>query len=139
MNTKLFALVLGGMVVALAGCVSTIDGKKQAGVPWVNDTVERRYERNFDQVWTATRDVLKANGVLTVENVVGKTFEAKVDQRTVWALVESLSPNLTRLLIEVRTKGGGADRDLGAFLGEQVAVRLATGNLSPSASSTPGK
>ncbi len=122
------------MTVALAGCVSTIDGKQQAGVPWVNDKVEGRYERPFDQVWTATRDVLKQNGVLTVENVIGHTYEAKVDQRTVWVLVESLSPNLTRLLIEVRTKGGGADRDLGAFLKEQVAVRLASGNLAPTIS-----
>jgi hypothetical protein len=131
MNTKLLALAVCGMTVAFSGCVSTIDGKKQAGVPFVNDTVEGRYERTFDQVWQATRDALKQNGVLTVENVVGHTFEAKVDQRTVWAMVESLGPNLTRLIIEVRTKGGGADRDLGSFLREQVAVRLASGNLAP--------
>ncbi len=133
MNTKLLAWAVCGLTVALSGCVSTIDGKQQAGVPWVNDKVEGRYERPFDQVWTATRDVLKQNGVLTVENVIGHTYEAKVDQRTVWVLVESVSPNLTRLLIEVRTKGGGADRDLGAFLKEQVAVRLASGNFSPTA------
>ena len=136
MNTKLLALVVCGMTVAFAGCVSTVDGKKQAGVPFVNDTVEGRYERTFDQVWTATRDALKQNGVLTVENVVGHTFEAKVDQRTVWVLVEELNKNLTRLVIQVRTKGGGADRDLGSFLREQVAVRLASGNLAPSSTSS---
>jgi hypothetical protein len=136
MNTKLLALIVGGMTVAFAGCVSTVDGKKQAGVPFVSDTVEGRYERTFDQVWTATRDALKQNGVLTVENVVGHTFEAKVDQRTVWVLVESLNKNLTRLVIQVRTKGGGADRDLGSFLREQVAVRLASGNLAPSSTSS---
>ena len=139
MNTKFFALALCGVAVAFAGCVSTIDGKKQAGVPFVNDQVEGRYERSFDQVWTATRDALKQNGVLTVENVVGHTFEAKVDQRTVWAKVESLGPSLTQLVIEVRTKGGGADRDLGSFLREQVAVRLASGNLSPAAVPSPSK
>jgi hypothetical protein len=133
MNTKFFALTVCGMMVALSGCVSTLDGKKEAGVPFVSDTIERRYERPFDQVWKASRDALMQNGVLTVENVVSYTFEAKVDQRTVWVQVKTLGQNLTQVVVQVRTKGGGADRDLGAFIMEQIAVRLATGNLTPAA------
>ena len=134
MKMKFLALGLSCLTVLVGGCVSTLDGKHQGGVPWITDTVDGRYERSVDQVCTATRDVIKANGVLTVENVVGKTFEGKVDTRTIWASVEAMTPNLTLLRIQVRTKGGGTDKELGTFLREQVAVRLASGNFAPSSS-----
>lgn len=115
----------------MVGCVSTLDGKHKAGWPFAQDTVEGRYERPMDQVWRAAKDTLAYNGVVTVENVVGHTLEAKVDTRTVWLLVESLSPTTSRVLVQVRTKGGGTDKRLAADLDKQIAVRLASGNLMP--------
>lgn len=132
MKTRLLALgAVALLSFIVAGCVGTLDGKHKAGWPFVKDTVEGRYERPLDQVWTAAKDTLTYNGVIRVENVAGHTLEAKVDTRTVWMLVESLSPNTTRLLVQVRTKGGGSDKRLGAELDKQVAVRLASGNLTP--------
>ena len=131
MKTRLLALGVCGMMVVLAGCIGTLDGKHQAGVPFVSDTVEGRYERPLDSVWKAAKDTLSYNGIVSVENVVGKTLEAKVDTRTVWMRVEAVTPNLTRVEIQVRTKGGGSDKQLAAELDKQIAVRLATGNLMP--------
>ncbi len=131
MKTNFLASGLCGLALVFTGCIGTLDGKHQGGVPFVNDTVEGRYERPFEQVWKAAKDTMTYNGVMTVENVIGKTLEAKIDTRTVWVLVESLNPNLTRILIQVRTKGGGTDKDLAGQLREQVAVRLASGNLMP--------
>jgi hypothetical protein len=119
--------------------VSTLDGKHQGGVPFVGDTVEGRYERSVDQVLAAARDVLALKGTLTVDNVVGKNLEAKVDNRTVWVAVEAVTPTLTRLAIQVRTKGGGTDKELAHYLREEVAVRLASGNLAPGRPSQPVK
>ena len=48
MKTKFAAVVLG-LVVLAAGCVSTVSGSKTAGVPFVNDTIEARYERPMDE------------------------------------------------------------------------------------------
>jgi hypothetical protein len=131
MKTKLVAWVACCVVMAWTGCVSTLDGKHQGGVPFVKDTVEGRYDRTVDQVMKAARDTISYNGVLTVENVVGKTLEGRVDKRTVWMAVEAVTPTVTRLAVQVRGSGGGADRDLASFLREQVAVRLASGNLMP--------
>lgn len=131
MKTRLLAVSVSCLAFILTGCIGTLDGKHQAGVPFVKDTHEARYERPMEQVWKAAKDTLIFNGVLTVENVVGKTLEAKVDTRTVWVLVESVSPNLTRVLIQVRTKGGGTDKRLAAEIDKQIAVRLASGNLTP--------
>ena len=135
MKVKILTLGVCGMALALSSCVSTLDGKHKAGWPFAADTVEGRYERSPDQVWQAAKDTLNFNGKVTVENVVGKTLEAKVDTRTVWMLVEPINPNppyLTRLLTQVRTKGGGTDKRLAAELDKQVAVRLASGGTMPS-------
>jgi hypothetical protein len=131
MNAKSFLLTLCGLALGWAGCIGTVDGKHQAGVPFINDTVESRYERPLEKVWIAAKDVLNQNGVMTVENVIGKTLEAKVDNCTVWIMVDSVSPELTRVFVEVRTKGGGTNKRLASELDKQIAVRLASGNLAP--------
>jgi hypothetical protein len=132
MKTKLLAVGAGLISLLLAGCVETLDGKHQGGFPFAKDTVTGRYERSVDQVMKAGRDTLSYTGVLTVDNVVGKTLEGKVDKRTVWMAVEAVTPTITQISIQVRTKGGGTDIELASYLREQVAVRLASGNTMPS-------
>jgi hypothetical protein len=131
MKTKLIALGGCCAVLLLAGCVSTLDGKHQGGMPFVKDTAVGRYDRTVDQAMKAARDAIVQNGVLTVENVVGKTLEGKVDKRTVWVGIEALTPTTTQVSVQVRTSGGGTDMDLANYLKEQIAVRLATGNYTP--------
>jgi hypothetical protein len=122
--------------VWLAGCVSTVDGRHRAGIPWVNDRVEGRYERQPKDLWEAAKDVLKYNGVLYGEDILKNTLEANVDQRTVWVKVEPVDPKVTGLIVQCRTKGGAPDVALAGYIKEQIAVRLATGNLTPT---TPTK
>ena len=117
------------MTLALAGCVGTIDGKHTGGVPFVSDTVEARYDRPLATVLKAAKATLASYGTLTVENVVGNTLEAKLDKRTVWVSVEALTPASSRLLIQVRTSGGGTDKLLAHELDKQIILRLATGNF----------
>jgi hypothetical protein len=42
----------------------------------------------------------------------------------------------TRILVQARGKAGGADMEMAAFIDKQIAVRLASGNLTPA---TPTK
>jgi len=118
------------MTLALAGCVSTIDGKHTGGIPFVNDTVEGRYDRPMATVWKAAKATLASYGTITVENVAGNTLEAKLDKRTVWMAVEALTPGSARILVQVRTSGGGTDKTLANELDKQVAIRLATSNFT---------
>ena len=124
-------MIFGGAVLALTGCVGTLDGKHTGAIPFLNDKIESRYERPADQVLAAAKDTLIFNGVLKVENLTGNTLEAKVDTRKVWILVEPLAANMSRVVIQIRKKMGGTDKRLAADLDKQIAVRLATGNLTP--------
>ncbi len=81
MKTNIFAILLG-LVLTGSGCVSTVDERSTAGVPFLKDRVEGRYERTVDQVAGAAKDVIKTNGVLVNESVMyGKTNAVKTVER----------------------------------------------------------
>ena len=129
MKTKSFAVLVGAVLV-LAGCVSTVDDRKTAGVPFIKDRVEGRYERSVDQVAQAAKQVVSSNGVLVNEatlydqtNAV-KTVEGKVNQRTVWVRIEYVDPKVTAVTVQTRTPGGGSDIDLAHELEKEIALKL---------------
>ena len=122
----------------LTGCVSTVDGRHRAGVPFIKDEVEGRYERPVLECWAAAKDVLAFNGQLTSEDHQRSTLQATVNQGNVWVKVEPLDQKVTRVIIQTR-KSGGTDRQLAAEIKSQIAIRLATGNLTPAGSVVPAK
>jgi len=131
---KLNALFLSVAVVSgglLAGCVSSPDGRQHFGVPFTKDRITSAYEREVREVWAAAKDVLNYNGKLYTEDVLKSVLEASVNQRTVWVKVEQIDANRTRVLVQARNSAGGADVGLAAELDKQIAIRLATGNLTP--------
>jgi len=119
------------LLLAGSGCVTSVDGRLQPGVPFVADHVEGRYERPVMDVWTAAKDVLNYNGRIYSEDVLKSTLEAAVNQRTVWVRVEPVDTKITKVLVQARTKLGGADVGLASEVDKQIALRLATGNLTP--------
>ncbi len=129
-----FLLAVSTAVLVLSGCVRTIDGRREAGNPLVKDKIVRVYERPVLQVWAATKDVLNANGTVFSEDVMQSTVSARVDTRTVRVKVESVDSKMSRVTVQVRTKAGNSDLDLGGEIDKQIALRLATGQLP---SSTP--
>ena len=130
MKTQFFVAFLGAAVL-VAGCHSTPDGRSRAGVPWVKDSLEGRYERPPEQVFAAAREVLKFNGTLAKEStLLGGTntvrvLEGKVNTRTVWIRVEPVDAKVSSMIVQVRTKGGGKDTELMAELKSQIALQLA--------------
>ncbi len=127
----ILSLTLGMAALVLSGCVETLDGRHQAGMPLVKDRIEGRYESSPAQLWAAAKDVLKHQGTLVSEDTLKNVLEASVDERTIWVKVEEFDTRTTRLLVEARTKGGSPDLEMAAFIDKQIAVRLATGNLTP--------
>src|SRR5437867_3169192 len=132
MKIRNFAALIGivTVVLGLVGCIATQDGKHQAGVPFVNDSLEGRYERPPDQVYDAAKAVLLYNGTLinesrlhTSTNAV-QTLEGKVNQRTVWIRIEALDPKITSVVVQARTKGGWKDINLVHELEKQIALKL---------------
>ncbi len=125
--------------LGLTGCVETIDGRHRAGNPIGRDRVEGRYDRSPAELWAATKDVLKHQGTLVGEDTLKNVIEANVDQRLVWVKVEEFDTKTTRIYVQARRKGGSADMEMAAFIDKQIAVRLATGNLTPATPGTPAK
>lgn len=129
MKICMFA-ILFGMVLAGAGCVSTVDERKTAGVPFIKDRVEGRYERTVDQVASAAKEVIKSNGVLVNESILYnetnavKTVEGKINQRSVWVRIQAVDPKITAVTVQTRTSGGGADIDLAHEIEKQIALKL---------------
>ena len=117
--------------LGFCGCVATVDGRREAGVPWVKDKVEGRYERTPLDIWAAAKDVIKYNGVLTSEDTQRSTLEGNIDTRKVWVHVEEVDPKISKVVVQARSKGGVPDVELAGYVKEQIAVRLATGNLTP--------
>lgn len=120
----LAVLAAGCLLSASIGCVGTVDGRRRAAVPLVKDTIEGRYERPVAQIFDAAKEVLKYNGTLVGENTINNTLEAKVDTRTVWVAVDEIGPKISRVRVQARKKGGGADVDLAAEIDKQIALKL---------------
>jgi hypothetical protein len=136
-----FLLCVGALagVLWLSGCVSTVDGRHRAGVPFIKDTIEGRYERPVLECWAAAKDVLTHNGQLASEDHQRSSLQASINERTVWVKVEPLDQKVTRVIVQTRGKGGGSDLELASEIDKQIAVRLATGNLSPSSPARPAR
>ena len=116
----------------MAGCVSTVNDRSTAAVPFVKDRFEGRYERTPEQVYAAAQAVLKLNGAIERESILNpganqvKTLEGKVNGRKVWMRVEPVDTKVSSVVVQVRTSGGGADLELTQELQKQIAVTLAT-------------
>lgn len=115
----------------LSGCVTSLDGRQTAGIPFVKDKIEARYSRSPMEIWNAAKDVLSFNGKLYSEDVLKSTLEASVNTRTVWVKVEPLDQTATRVVVQARTKGGGSDIDLASEIDKQIALRLQAGSAAP--------
>jgi len=123
-------LILAG-IGTLAGCVPTVDGRREFGMPFVKDSLEARYERSPMEIWGVAKEVLKYNGQLYSEDVLKSTLEASVNTRTVWVKVEPLDDRVTRVVVQTRTKAGAPDLELASEIDKQIALRLAAGNYTP--------
>lgn len=117
--------------VFVSGCITSVDGRQHMGVPFVKDKIEGRYERSPMEIWQAAKDVLSFNGRLYSEDVMRSTLEASINERTVWVKVEPADQHSTRVVVQARTKSGGSDIELASEIEKQIALRIATGNLTP--------
>jgi hypothetical protein len=117
-------LVIAAVLASSMGCYETQEGRTKAGVPFVKDTLESRYERPADQLFQAAKETLAYNGTLTSENTITKSLSAKIDTRTVWVKVDQVEPTISRIYVQARNKSGGKDIALAAEIDKQIALRL---------------
>jgi len=105
-----------------SGCVGTETGKPVFGMP-TKDTITNHYEKPVPLLAEAVRVVLKRNGQLLIDNVVNNTFQAKVNQHSVWVKVADLDGKVTEVSVQARGPMGG-DIDLAARISTEIALQL---------------
>jgi hypothetical protein len=127
MKIKIFSSVaLSACLVLLTGCIGTQDGHHVAGVPFTKDRFVSRYERPVPQLASAVRAVLNRNGKVLVDNTVNNSFEAKVNQHTVWVKVSDVDGKVSEVVVQARGSMTG-DADTAAELSKQIGMALVAG------------
>jgi hypothetical protein len=116
-------IALSACLVLLPGCIGTQDGHSVAGVPFTKDRIVSRYARPVAQLTAVTRTVLNRNGKLLVDNSINNTFEAKVNQHTVWVKVADVDGKITEVTVQARG-GMAGDVDLAAEISTQIGMML---------------
>ncbi len=119
----LFPLAIASVALLTSGCVNTETGKPVAGEPFTKDTIVSRYEKPVTPLVNATREVLKRNGKLLIDNIANNTFQAKVNQHHVWVRIADLDGKITVVTVQARGPMDG-DVDLAAELSKQIALQL---------------
>lgn len=131
MKTKMFA-AFAALALAAAGCVTTVSDTKVAGNPIGRDAVSGAYQRSVDEVYAAAVKVINTDGTLLTEYIphdttnTARSFVGRVSDNKVWMRVEavSVSPPLTSITVEARTKWGNQDLDMAHELEKEVALQL---------------
>jgi len=95
-------------------------------MPFGKDTIVSRYERSYQQVNTAAKEVLKRMGSLTNDDVITKTLRGAVDAQPVWIQLDDSEPRLTKVTIQARTRGGAPNVDLASEVDKQIYGYLIT-------------
>jgi len=125
---SVFVVVAG--TALLTGCFKTQEGRRQAGLPGLKDTIESRYERPVEQVYQAAKATLEFNGALTAEgstasgDTASRTLTGSVNKRSLWVQVDEVEPRITRVQVQARKSAGRGDVDLAAEIDKQIALRL---------------
>jgi hypothetical protein len=121
----LLALVISSALMIFSGCVETTTGRMTPGVPLLTDTKVSRYQRTIPQVSTATEAVLARMGKLLSHDVVNNSYEAKVNQRSIYVKLDDVeNGRITQVSVQARTTVG-SDIQLAAEIDKQIALQLA--------------
>jgi hypothetical protein len=119
-------LALSTCLVLLPGCIGTQDGHSVAGVPFTKDRIVSRYARPVAQLAAVTRIVLNRNGKLLVDNAVNNSFEAKINQHSVWVKIADVDGKISEVTVQARGSMAG-DIDTAAEISKQIGMMLVAG------------
>ena len=127
---KVLNLLLVALACGVAGCVHTVTENQPGTGPAYRDRVEARYQKSVDVVFEASKRALTSFGNITAEGNVYSTTrsvrvaEGAINGRLVYLRVEAVDPQVTSVVVQVRTKLGGTDLRVAKDLVQQIAVEL---------------
>jgi hypothetical protein len=125
LRALLITLALTCAIAFSTGCYSTSEGRVRAGVPFVKDSIQSRYELPLSNVHDAAIEVLKTNGELTSDDVVKKVVAGVAFGRKIWISFDDSIPGITTVTTQARTKAGGPDVEIASEIDKLIYGVLA--------------
>ncbi len=96
-------VLICGCVASLSSCAVALLGVGGAtGYAISRDEIEGILDRNFDQVWKASRDVIVRKGVIKEENQTQGKIAAEVEQSLVNISIDKPTLKTTRVRVKAR-------------------------------------
>ena len=123
-NKFLTLLAIASLAVFVSGCISGVDGRTHAAVPFMKDKITSRYQRPVAQIFAAARKVLEEDGKLNAVDTLNNLLTAKVDTKTVWIKVKEVDPTVSEVIVQVRKRNGGTDIELASEINTKIALQL---------------
>lgn len=130
MKKEIFA-VLAGVAICVVGCVSKVTEQHPGPMPAYRDRVENRYDRPLNDVFEAAKRALNSYGNITAEGAFAtgtnqvRTLAGRVNQNGVWMRIESVTPVVTSVTVQMRSPLGGTDLTMAQDLQKGIAFELA--------------
>ena len=125
-----FYVILAAAALGVAGCVSTVDDQKTAGVYLSRDKVSGNYKFPLNTVFEASNKALQSLGQITRESTLlentnqVRTLEGKVQDTDVWIRVEATSPQVTAVTVQARSTWVGSNVPVAHEVEKQIALNL---------------
>lgn len=127
---KFLNLLWIALACSLTGCVNTVTQNQPGALPVYRDRIEGRYQQPVESVFEASKRAVNSFGNITSEGKVldrtndVRVLEGNINGRNVYVRVEALEPQLTSVIVQVRTRMGGTDLNVARDVIRRLAVEL---------------
>ncbi len=112
--------------ICFSGCALFLLGAGAAGGYAISkDEIEGMTDTSYDKIWKATKDVLRADGVTTLEDRTHGLIKGLVDSSDVEARLDQVTSKTVRLRLKARkTKGVFPDIKLAQSLYTKIIKKV---------------
>jgi len=124
-------IILAGVALCLAGCVSTVTQDNPGKAPAYRDRIETQYQQPAQKVFDAAKRAFNSYGNIlressSVSSALQLCFiEGTINQNKVYIRIEATSPSATKMIVQIRAPMGGTNLQMANELIKQTDVELA--------------
>jgi len=124
-------IILAGLALCLAGCVSTVTQDNPSKPPAYRDRIEAQFQQPAQKLFDAAKRAFNSYGNIlressSVSSALQLCFiEGTINQDKVYIRIEGTSPTTTKMIVQVRAPMGGTNLQMANELIKQTEVELA--------------
>ena len=108
-------IILAGLALCLAGCVSKVTQDNPGKAPVYRDRIESQYKQPAEKVFEAAKRAFNSFGNITresssVSSAAQLSFiEGNINDNRVYIRIEGVSATSSKMIVQVRSSAGGTN------------------------------